>query len=95
MFFSRPGFHLKSRLAPPSGDFLIFPQQVFFTVKWRHGREEEWQFPAQIMPVVRDTVAHAGFKITKVTATKSVHLIQKSVFRISFGIWMLGSHLKL
>ena len=30
-------------------------------------REEEWQFPAQIMPVVRDTVAHAGFKITKVT----------------------------
>ena len=30
------------------------------------GREEEWQFPAQIMPVVRDTVAHAGFKITKV-----------------------------
>ena len=32
-----------------------------------HPREEEWQFPAQIMPVVRDTVAHAGFKITKVT----------------------------
>ena len=30
-------------------------------------REEEWQFPSQIMPVVRDTVAHAGFKITKVT----------------------------
>ena len=29
-------------------------------------REEEWQFPSQIMPVVRDTVAHAGFKITKV-----------------------------
>ena len=29
-------------------------------------REEEWQFPAQIMPIVRDTVAHAGFKITKV-----------------------------
>jgi hypothetical protein len=29
-------------------------------------REEEWQFPAQIMPVVRDVVAHAGFKITKV-----------------------------
>jgi len=28
-------------------------------------REEEWQFPSQIMPVVRDTVAHAGFKITK------------------------------
>ena len=33
-------------------------------------REEEWQFPSQIMPVVRDTVAHAGFKITKV-ATKT------------------------
>ena len=28
--------------------------------------EEEWQFPAQIMPVVRDIVAHAGFKIVKV-----------------------------
>ena len=28
-------------------------------------REEEWQFPAQIMPVVRDCVAHAGFRITK------------------------------
>ena len=30
-------------------------------------REEEWQFPAQVMPVVRDIVAHAGFKVTKVT----------------------------
>ena len=29
-------------------------------------QEEEWQFPAQIMPVVRDIVAHAGFKIIKV-----------------------------
>ena len=29
-------------------------------------KEEEWQFPAQIMPVVRDVVEHAGFKITKV-----------------------------
>ena len=31
-------------------------------------KEEEWQFPAQIMPIVRDVVAHAGFKITKVGA---------------------------
>ena len=29
-------------------------------------QEEEWQFPAQIMPVVRDVVAHAGFKVKKV-----------------------------
>ncbi len=29
-------------------------------------QEEEWQFPAQIMPVVKDIVAHAGFKIIKV-----------------------------
>ena len=29
-------------------------------------REEEWQFPAQIMPVVREVVEHAGFKVTKV-----------------------------
>ena len=36
------------------------PQDVYTS------REEEWQFPSQIMPVVRDTVAHAGFKITKV-----------------------------
>jgi len=28
-------------------------------------KEEEWQFPAQIMPVVRDVVEHAGFKIAK------------------------------
>merc|ERR1719348_2135948 len=30
-------------------------------------REEEWQFPAQIMPVVRDVVSHAGFKVKKGT----------------------------
>ena len=29
-------------------------------------KEEEWQFPAQIMPVVRDVVEHAGFKVKKV-----------------------------
>ena len=29
-------------------------------------RQEEWQFPAQILPVVRDTVQQAGFNIVKV-----------------------------
>ena len=28
--------------------------------------QEEWQFPAQIMPVVRDVVQHAGFRVKKV-----------------------------
>ena len=57
-------------------------------------REEEWQFPAQIMPVVRDTVAHAGFKITKVTATKPVHLIQKVCLPFD-PLWNLDSRLNL
>ena len=34
-------------------------------------KEEEWQFPAQIMPVVRDVVVHAGFKVKKVRAATS------------------------
>ena len=29
-------------------------------------KEEEWQFPAQVMPVVKDVVVHAGFKVKKV-----------------------------
>ena len=32
-------------------------------------RLEEWQFPAQIMPVVRDVVEHAGFRVKKVEET--------------------------
>ena len=35
-------------------------------------RQEEWQFPAQIMPVVRDVVEHAGFRVKKVT--KNAHV---------------------
>ena len=43
-------------------------------------RQEEWQFPAQIMPVVRDVVEHAGFRVKKVMAkgsgkcTKNAHV---------------------
>ena len=38
-------------------------------------KEEEWQFPAQIMPVVRDVVQHAGFKVKKVRIFKDKHHI--------------------
>jgi hypothetical protein len=29
-------------------------------------RQEEWQFPAQILPLVSETIAQAGFSIVKV-----------------------------
>ena len=39
--------------------------------------QEEWQFPAQIMPVVRDVVQHAGFRVKKVIMDQeeSVHYV--------------------
>ena len=45
-------------------------------------QEEEWQFPAQVMPVVRDVVAHAGFKVKKVaTIIRSKLIIIISALR--------------
>ena len=49
-------------------------------------REEEWQFPSQIMPVVRDTVAHAGFKITKVP--QRLHSSYRYINSISKAGWV-------
>ena len=52
-------------------------------------QEEEWQFPAQVMPVVRDVVAHAGFKVKKVNAMRG------NIFNISIVTLMCAGDFKM
>ena len=62
---------------PPYHNFLPYWEQ--FSRPTCHAlREEEWQFPAQIMPVVRDVVEHAGFKVTKVSVYCTIFIIQEA-----------------
>jgi len=49
---------------PPYHRFLP-PYERYEDPACKGLEEEEWQFPAQIMPIVRDIVSHAGFKIVK------------------------------
>ena len=44
---------------------------------------EEWQFPAQIMPVVRDIVQHAGFRVKKVEyIIKKLYTLELFLFSV-------------
>ena len=53
--------------------------------------QEEWQFPAQIMPVVRDVVQHAGFRVKKVIMEKCRKV--KKVYT-TWGLFCLVLRLK-
>ena len=57
-------------------------------------RQEEWQFPAQIMPVVRDVVEHAGFRVKKVMAKRDTENVQK-MHTLTLGLFWKSVKVKI
>lgn len=71
-------FYFRLSLFPHVPPYHVFlPYWIEYTIPPCPAlTQEEWQFPAQIMPVVRDIVQHAGFRVKKVEyhRPKTVHV---------------------